>query len=209
MSHNGFDITAAPGTAVRAAAGGTIAEAHSGMDDFLDSGGYGLYIVIDHGYILKGIRVYSLYAQLQSVDVRIGDRVAAGQQIGLSGSSGGARIPHLHFEFRLGTNNISNSVDPIELLPPFDFISLRQMPEVSEGFLRSSVKLYRNMFESDWNYEVRAKTIAETIFGDGTVIPAGSELQLQSRSESEATTSVIYNGAVYKYSADLLQYIYQ
>jgi murein DD-endopeptidase MepM/ murein hydrolase activator NlpD len=55
----------------------------------------GNYVMIDHGN-----SEYSLYAHLQqhSVRVHVGDRVKAGQVIGLLGSSGNSTEPHLHFQ---------------------------------------------------------------------------------------------------------------
>ncbi len=60
--------------------------------------GYGNFIMIDHG---KGLT--SLYAHLKEKEVRRGDRVRQGQEIGVIGKTGNARrgaiLPHLHFEW--------------------------------------------------------------------------------------------------------------
>jgi murein DD-endopeptidase MepM/ murein hydrolase activator NlpD len=55
----------------------------------------GNYVMIDHG---KG--EYSLYAHLQpdSVRVRVGDQVKAGELVAKLGSSGNSTEPHLHFQ---------------------------------------------------------------------------------------------------------------
>lgn len=55
----------------------------------------GNHVVVDHG---DGI--YALYAHLRagSVKVRVGDRVAAGEQVGEVGNSGNSSEPHLHFQ---------------------------------------------------------------------------------------------------------------
>jgi murein DD-endopeptidase MepM/ murein hydrolase activator NlpD len=54
----------------------------------------GNYVMIDHGK-----NEYSLYAHLQldSVGIRVGDQVKAGDVIGKLGSSGNSTEPHLHF----------------------------------------------------------------------------------------------------------------
>jgi murein DD-endopeptidase MepM/ murein hydrolase activator NlpD len=54
----------------------------------------GNYVMIDHGK-----NEYSLYAHLQpdSVGIRVGDRVKAGDVVGKLGSSGNSTEPHLHF----------------------------------------------------------------------------------------------------------------
>ena len=53
----------------------------------------GLFVEVDHG---NG--VVSLYAHLESYDVRVGERVEAGQHLGLVGRTGVRDSgPHLHF----------------------------------------------------------------------------------------------------------------
>lgn len=98
--HAGIDLRAASGTAVSAAGAGDVV-----LATFYD--GYGLLVVIAHA---SGLRSY--YAHLSRVDVRVGERVRAGQQIGLVGATGSATGPHLHFELRLR----GAAVDPLPAL---------------------------------------------------------------------------------------------
>ncbi|KQY64117.1 peptidoglycan DD-metalloendopeptidase family protein [Nocardioides sp. Root140] len=63
--------------------------------DTVDNSGYGRYVVIDHG---NGTD--SLYAHMQTVAVKVGQRVDQGMQIGTVGSTGNSTGPHLHFEER-------------------------------------------------------------------------------------------------------------
>ena len=60
--------------------------------------GYGNFIIIDHGREQE-----SLYAHLKGKEVRRGDRVCQGEEIGIIGKTGNARrraiLPHLHFEW--------------------------------------------------------------------------------------------------------------
>lgn len=56
----------------------------------------GWSVVIEH---LPGL--YSLYYHLKSLNVKENDYVKAGEKIGLSGSTGLATGPHLHWEVRL------------------------------------------------------------------------------------------------------------
>lgn len=58
-------------------------------------GGYGNYVMIDHG---NG--KISIYAHLSGVTVNPGDTVVAGQLVGYVGSTGYSTGPHLHFEMR-------------------------------------------------------------------------------------------------------------
>lgn len=55
--------------------------------------GYGYTVLIDHGYGYK-----TLYAHNSKHLVEVGDTVAEGEQIAVSGSSGRVTGPHLHYE---------------------------------------------------------------------------------------------------------------
>jgi murein DD-endopeptidase MepM/ murein hydrolase activator NlpD len=89
--HKAIDYGVPVGTPVQAAASGTVKQVGSGSGDR----SYGIYIEIDHG------NGYStLYAHLSSVQVSVGQAVTQGQVIGLSGQTGYATGPHLHFEAR-------------------------------------------------------------------------------------------------------------
>jgi murein DD-endopeptidase MepM/ murein hydrolase activator NlpD len=67
---------------------------------------YGLYVTIEHD---GGVE--TLYAHMQSVDVREGQTVTQGQTLGLSGSTGRSTGAHLHFELHMGS-----PVDPMGML---------------------------------------------------------------------------------------------
>ena len=80
------------GAPVVAAATGTVTTAQASP-----SGGYGRWVVIDHG---NGES--SLYAHLSSVTVAVGQLVDQGTMIGTVGDSGNSRGTHLHFEQKSG-----------------------------------------------------------------------------------------------------------
>lgn len=86
--HKGIDLGTPTGTPVRAASRGRVISAGWGK-------GYGNRIMIDHG---NGYE--TLYAHLDHLLVKVGDRVTNKAVIGLSGSTGYVTGPHLHFEIR-------------------------------------------------------------------------------------------------------------
>ncbi|MEU5940881.1 M23 family metallopeptidase [Micromonospora sp. NPDC047548] len=71
-------------------------------------GGYGNYTCIDHGRP-DGQRLSTCYGHQSRLRVSPGQRVRAGQVVGLVGSTGASTGPHLHFEARLG----DSPVDPL------------------------------------------------------------------------------------------------
>lgn len=88
------------GVPVFAALDGVVVDAHDGEPDTNTSGAgnpRANYVVLDHG----GMQ-YSYYYHFKrnSIAVSIGETVAAGRQIGLTGSSGYSTWPHLHFATR-------------------------------------------------------------------------------------------------------------
>lgn len=66
---------------------------------------YGNAVVVDHGLGLQ-----TLYGHLSSIDVKEGDQIAKGQELGKSGSTGLALGDHLHYEVLI--NGVS--VTPLE-----------------------------------------------------------------------------------------------
>lgn len=88
--HNAYDIANAIGTPVLAAESGTVL-----YSDCIPTG-YGCHIVVDNG---GGFT--TVYAHLSKRDVKVGDSVSKGSQIGLMGSTGRSTGPHLHFEIRI------------------------------------------------------------------------------------------------------------
>jgi murein DD-endopeptidase MepM/ murein hydrolase activator NlpD len=87
--HQGLDIGAPMGTTITAAASGTVISAGW-------YGGYGNYILIDHGGGMA-----TGYGHCSQIFVSVGQQVQKGQAIGAVGSTGASTGPHLHFEVRI------------------------------------------------------------------------------------------------------------
>ncbi len=90
--HKGVNFKAAEGDTVCAAADGTVTEAPGTKWN----GGYGNYVLIDHG---NGM--VTLYAHLSEAKVKVGDTVKAGDEIGKAGHTGDTYGDTLHFEVRI------------------------------------------------------------------------------------------------------------
>lgn len=99
--HSGLDLANTAGTPIFAATGGLAVVVE-------DITGYGLHVLV-----VRDLAFETLYGHLEAVMVHPGDRVVAGQVIGLMGSTGNSTGPHLHFEIRV--NGL-----PIDPLPFFD-----------------------------------------------------------------------------------------
>jgi murein DD-endopeptidase MepM/ murein hydrolase activator NlpD len=84
--HPGIDLSAASGTPVMAANGGTVIFAGT------NTWGYGVAVVISSGPFA------TLYGHLSGTAVGCGQTVGTGQVIGYVGSTGNSSGPHLHFE---------------------------------------------------------------------------------------------------------------
>ncbi|MGV9560375.1 M23 family metallopeptidase [Streptomyces sp. NPDC003401] len=106
--HSGQDFAVATGTKVVATHGGKVVKA--GGNGAGDGPAYGNAIVIKHA---NG--VYSQYAHLSQINVKVGQIVKTGQRIALSGNTGNSSGPHLHFEIRT-TPNYGSAVDPVKFL---------------------------------------------------------------------------------------------
>lgn len=89
--HNGIDICRWAGThgaTIVAVKDGTVEVAYKSGNN----GGYGLYVVINHG---NGVKTY--YAHLSATLVNVGDYVTQGTTIGRAGNTGYSFGAHLHF----------------------------------------------------------------------------------------------------------------
>lgn len=93
--HAGTDFAGPIGTPIYATADGVVS--HAGW-----SSGYGRLIKIRHDFGIE-----TRYAHLNSMDVRVGQRVSRGERIGAMGNSGRSTGPHLHYEVRVNGNPVN------------------------------------------------------------------------------------------------------
>lgn len=86
--HNGLDLRAPIGTEVYAPADGKVIMVGR-------NGGYGMCVIIDHGYGYK-----TIYGHLSAYNVPVGQNVKRGDLICWTGNTGTSTGPHLHYEIR-------------------------------------------------------------------------------------------------------------
>lgn len=108
MHHTGVDMGTPIGTPLVAASDGVVLIAG------YNNGGYGNYVVIDHGVNSSGARYVTLYGHMSSTGVTKGQKVSKGTRIGLSGNSGFSSGPHLHFEINRISNKTMTSLDAMD-----------------------------------------------------------------------------------------------
>jgi murein DD-endopeptidase MepM/ murein hydrolase activator NlpD len=127
-SHDGVDLGVGKGTPIRAAASGVVTRVRCNAIDVRTGGdwgcdrdgdeeltkGCGWYVDIEHPNPggPGGVIVTRYCHMVTHPAVAEGQHVAAGQAIGVSGSSGHSSGPHLHFEVHLG----DQPVDPVAFM---------------------------------------------------------------------------------------------
>ena len=124
IRHEGIDLVAPQGSAVRAAADGVV------RDVIRSNKGLGNIVVIDHrnGYRTR-------YALLGDISVSQGRTVKRGQKIGTVGISATAFAPHLHYEVLQGG----------KVLDPVHFLFASVTPDEYAKMLNMSVSTRQSM----------------------------------------------------------------
>ncbi|GEM_PF-2673783 len=133
--HNGVDLGNQRGTPIWSVSNGVVVSAVDGCSEGVGScnGGAGNTVVVDHG---DGVVTKYLHLLTGSINVKAGQQVAAGQQIGTMGSTGLSTAPHLHFGIQVnGTYldpdlfmrergvNIATTEPPLGRTPSADALS--------------------------------------------------------------------------------------
>lgn len=119
--HHGVEFNVPYNTEILAAASGTVRVAGSDAATAFgpQTNFYGNLVVIEHDTPYLGQSVYTLYGHLNQVLVSEGQKVNSQDVIGLSGATGVADGPHMHFEVRVGQNSYDATRNPLLWLYPF------------------------------------------------------------------------------------------
>jgi murein DD-endopeptidase MepM/ murein hydrolase activator NlpD len=121
--HWGIDFTAPRGTPIQATGAGRVVKAER-------SSSYGNYVVIDHGYGYE-----TLYAHMSRIDVKRGDKVVRGEQIGLVGSTGRSTAPHCHYELTYKGKKVNPIYYCMDGLTPEEYQELVKAAETANQSL--------------------------------------------------------------------------
>lgn len=121
-AHYSLDIAAPMGVSVVASYSGKVIDTFAACEHNWGKSGnccssWGNFVLLEHSYTLstgKQITLYSRYAHLTKVSVKVGQTIARGEKVGTIGSTGRSSGPHLDYEILYGGTSPSKtySVDP-------------------------------------------------------------------------------------------------
>ena len=119
-NHRSLDIAAPMGKKVVASYAGKVIGIFTGCEHNRGKTGnccssWGNYVLLEHAYKLKNgtsVTLYSRYAHLTDVSVKVGQTVARGEKVGTVGSTGHSSGPHLDYDILKGGTTKSYSLDP-------------------------------------------------------------------------------------------------
>jgi murein DD-endopeptidase MepM/ murein hydrolase activator NlpD len=147
--HAGIDYGIPTGTEVRVAANGLVVIATPRIVT-------GNSVVVEH---LPG--VYSLYYHLDQILVKEGDMLQAGDLIGLSGATGLATGPHLHWEIRCATEN--TDPDFVSTFPLLDTEALFEKFDVNDFSQNDETEIKTTLQKEVTDQEENTKTSIEVL----------------------------------------------
>ncbi|MDX1688530.1 MAG: peptidoglycan DD-metalloendopeptidase family protein [Candidatus Promineifilaceae bacterium] len=165
-THHGVEFNVPYNTEILSAATGTVSVAGNDAETAYGphTNFYGNLVVIEHDFQLNGQPVFTLYGHLNEVLVSVGQHVDAREVIGLSGATGVADGPHMHFEVRLGANDYGRTHNPLLWLYPFpDRGTVAGRVIWPDGSPVEAAPVSLNRIDGDAPYS------ATTTYADGTV----------------------------------------
>ncbi|HOE58403.1 MAG TPA: M23 family metallopeptidase [Bacteroidales bacterium] len=123
MFHEGIDFTAPKGAKVYATGDGVVKEA-----SLINLDGFGKKIIIEHGFGYQ-----TIYAHLNSFNVKPGQKVKRGDIIATVGTSGLSTGPHLHYEVIYNHQKVNPAYFMFDLDPATFQEIIRQSSDYKES----------------------------------------------------------------------------
>ncbi len=117
--HAGIDFSAPQGTAIQVTGDGVVEKVEH------DRGGYGLHVIVNHGYGYK-----TLYGHMSAANVRQGEKVKKGHLIGKVGSTGTSTAPHCHYEVHYKGKPVNPIDYVLDGLTPIQYQELVRLSEL-------------------------------------------------------------------------------
>ncbi|MCK5547549.1 MAG: M23 family metallopeptidase, partial [Thermoplasmata archaeon] len=114
--HEGLDMRALNTTPIYAMAKGEVVR----VEEVAGSGPYGIHVRLQHDF--GGDIFKTVYAHFMSSDLKVGDKVEAGQVVGISDNTGNSSGPHLHITLKkvgMGSPwmNMGDIINPVPYMP--------------------------------------------------------------------------------------------
>ena len=94
--HHGIDLGGPYGLDIHVTGDGTVVKAKMGRY------GYGREVMVDHGF-----GFITIYAHLQDIHVKVGQKLKRGEVVGTLGNTGRSTGPHLHYEVRKNGHTVN------------------------------------------------------------------------------------------------------
>ena len=167
--HHGVEFYVPSGTEILAAASGTAVVAGNDLDTPYgpQTNFYGNLVVIELDSTYNGQPIYNLYGHLSEVLVTVGQHVDSQELIGLSGATGVAVGPHLHFEVREGSNDYASTRNPLLWLYPFpDNGAIAGRVTWPDGTLAQEVPITLRRVDAPSKYHATTSYSSNTVNGD-------------------------------------------
>jgi hypothetical protein len=167
--HTGVDITSPLHKPVLAAGDGKVVFAGYGL---LNGGGdvndpYGKAVMIKHDFVFGDKTIYTVYAHMDRIDVKVGQMVNAGDQIGIIGLTGNTSGPHVHFEVRVDDSDGSRVQNPeLWLAPPIGDGVLAGRFKDDYGYLISAQKFTLKSLDTGNTYDILTYAPVKQIYTD-------------------------------------------
>lgn len=121
-AHHGIDLGGPYGLDIHVTGDGTVVKAKMGRY------GYGREVMVDHGF-----GFITIYAHLQDIHVKVGQKLKRGEVVGTLGNTGRSTGPHLHYEVRKNGQTVNPFYFFFENLSAEEYSQLTSRANKSEA----------------------------------------------------------------------------